>query len=107
MRRARFRLRTLMLAVAAAALALGALAEARRLHNLSLKYQRRAQEHAFSVKLVQQLGSPSGFLAQPAGGAAQRIRERTACCCDRMRAKWERAARYPWLPVAPDPAPPE
>ena len=25
----------------------------------------------------------------------------------RMKRKWERAARYPWLPVEPDPAPPE
>ena len=26
---------------------------------------------------------------------------------DRMRQKWERAARYPWLPVAPDSPPPK
>jgi hypothetical protein len=26
---------------------------------------------------------------------------------DRLRLKYERAARYPWLPVAPDPPPPD
>jgi hypothetical protein len=32
--------------------------------------------------------------------------KRWAIYSRRLRSKWERAALYPWLPVAPDPPPP-
>lgn len=104
MRAPRFRLRTLMLAVAIVAVALAA----------DVCYRRHA---AFGLRAEQcRRGASAAYMSEQAA----RLRNRfdhdprtTAAFFQRaeyyeaLGAKYQRAARYPWLPVAPDPPPPE
>jgi hypothetical protein len=108
MRPPRFRLRTLLVAVAVAALSLSGL----HLQRLSRAYQRRADQYSNegfrwceygSAELeAQQRMSPQQFEAYIGRRFQEILRWRA-----RMEAKYRRAARYPWLPVAPDPPLPE
>jgi hypothetical protein len=86
MRRLRIRIRTLLIAVALIGLACGADVMRKR----RVEYLDRAM--AWQC-IAEDLCSPHD----------PRIDEH----CDQLRRKYERAARYPWLPVAPDPPPPE
>lgn len=120
----RFRLRGLMVAIAAAATALWVGLEVSRLGAASEGYRRVAEhlarEEAFARELSETyrgmaaswrqmfaLGVPP--LDSRATAAEREAREVGDTCQASvdyhaaMRAKYERAARYPWLPVAPDP----
>jgi peptidoglycan/LPS O-acetylase OafA/YrhL len=103
----RFRLRTLLIAVAVAAMALSGL----HLWRLSREYRRRADQY-----------SSEHFIWEGDGAAELEARQRMSpaeweAYMDRryqeilrwrqhMQAKYRRAARYPWLSVPPDPPEP-
>jgi hypothetical protein len=69
----------------------------------------RPWDDLVSLAIRPQAGDPvladSGTAAASAREAAHygRLRQR----CASLKAKYDRAARYPWLPVAPDPPAPE
>jgi hypothetical protein len=95
MRPPRFRVRTLMVAVAVAALVLGGL----ELRGRKARFRAQAAYHSRRW---------SGLsLVKPTPPARTRSRERHAVYHDEMRRKYDWAARSPWLPVAPDPPGPE
>lgn len=95
--RPRFTVRRMMLAVALLAVLLGA----DKLRQQSAQYRERAEECAIyetdSRGVLMDEGDPDRrvFLA------------REAEYYSRLKAKYERAARYPWLPVKPDSPEPE
>ncbi len=84
--RVRFTVRRMIVAVAIVALIAGGT----RLHILSREYNRRAMRYgAMSAMSRHHLGEPIvGYYAD-------------------LSEKYERAARYPWLPVAADPPVPD
>ena len=95
--RVRFTVRGLMVAVAAVGLVLGVYATCRsrsaRFHALMISHESRAME------LLDE--------APPGADAAVRRRFHTRLDWhETMYAKYERAARHPWLTVAPDPPEP-
>lgn len=109
MRLPRFRVRTLMVVVLVSAYVV----------NLAIRnreFRRRAREHkVISFGTMEHprplTPSPSGVLGK---GALTTLfsRERLAPSPfheqhDQMAIKYERAARYPWLPVPPDPPEPK
>jgi hypothetical protein len=96
MRIPRLTLRRLMLLVASAALGLGALAWHGRMERLS-------QEYAMRSLSFRRNGGPRPRFPAPAARPLS-ARERWE---DEMVAKYHRASERPWLPVAPDPPPPE
>ena len=123
MRLPRVRLRTLMFAVAVAALGLAISFEVSRLRELRRRYQIYARHHALRraseqqewtsrlaalrklkgvriPHLVETQEEYSRWLDERAGYHEARIRYH-----ERLRLRYERAARYPWLPVPPDPPP--
>ncbi len=85
--RVRFTLRRMMIAVAILAISMAAALRWFDLHS-------RARAYAFWAAV-----SPMNIKG-PKG-------ERMAMHYDLLRLKYERAARYPWLPVAPDPPEPK
>jgi hypothetical protein len=101
--RPRFTLRWLLVAVAVAGTALVGWEDAIR--RRSKEYSERAFQcwaKAAATRLIRLRG------ASPAKTAA--LLRRQAVRRDwyaRLQQKWERAARSPWLPVAPDPPPPD
>jgi hypothetical protein len=130
----RSRVRTLLVAVAAVAVALYASAV---LRGLALDAAKRPglalftvafatvpgligwlvgradrRRHAYSIRLqyYQEIRSdltrsrPDGDVAE---SEARRTYNRRLGWVVRMERKYERASRYPWFPVAPDPPPPE
>jgi hypothetical protein len=90
----RFRTRTLMVAVAAVGVALGA---GVTLWRRSAEFRQRALEHGW---LAERGRSPWWF------GPVDRPSLFRRWHHDSIRAKYERAARYPWLPVLADPPEP-
>ena len=124
----RFRVRTLMLAVAILALLLGGI-EAVKLNRLAGAYRKRAAYYAGAEtqarKAVQfwtanaarcrsRSETAHNFAGRLAFRGTAALSEKDARDCTilaehnaRLRHKWERAAARPWLPVAPDPPPPE
>jgi hypothetical protein len=90
----RFRLRSLMIAVAVAAV----VALAGRLLSLSVAYRHRARAYWWMAPTLIAMGPASRPSPRP---SAHNLWAR------QMAAKYERAARYPWLPVPPDPPAPE
>jgi hypothetical protein len=107
--RLRFTVRRLMLAVAVVAALLGCADLWRRREH----YRRLAETHALS-EMVLRVDSVMAR-GDPTGGPGVRLLdlsdslEEAAKWADYhagLRRKYERAARYPWLPVAPDPPPP-
>ena len=127
MRWPRFRLRTLMIALAAVALLVWVGIEAQGLRRLSKRYQQQAlwaqgeeaaQRRIVVLKKQFILRLEAELLVQP---KQRRIieAEKMALVQDiarrpegiayfaQLKRKYERAARYPWLPVADDPDPPD
>ena len=106
MRPPRFRLRTLLIVVALVALALvpATLARRRQRFEALAHHHREAAGGPFAVSLI----SPAGraHLYELAFRAGLLSPERRQWHRD-LTVKYERAARYPWLLVAPDPPPPE
>jgi hypothetical protein len=113
MPRARFTVRGLMIAVAVAGALLGAAVEALRLRRRSAEYAALAGRHAANERTFRAIAAagPGGALLLIAHGPGTRSRRTTPGAeADHeaaLRLKYERAARYPWLPVAPDPPEPE
>ncbi|WP_406698044.1 hypothetical protein V5E97_04240 [Singulisphaera sp. Ch08] len=94
MRLPRLRVRTLMVAVAVVAL----MAWASRMLSLSVAYQRRADTYWTNLLRVESPGVRGGWRTPPTE------HDRWA---SHMTNKYRNAARYPWLPVAPDPPEPK
>src|SRR4051812_34788192 len=84
---------TIPRAIITAAIVGGLLAVGRKWSSRSAQRRAKAREYAW-------LAICSGNIHGPEG---DRIRQEYGA----LRHKYERAARYPWLPVAPDPPPPE
>jgi len=107
-----------MIAVAAAGGLLGGAIEARRMWTQSAEYSRRAMLFgwvALSYEAAREQGRDVEFVRvrphyseavvpTPARSAVLRRQEEHVL---RLQQKYERAARYPWLPVLPDPPEPE
>ena len=98
MRPPRFRLRTLLVAVAVVAVVLGFVCWKREMERRAYVYQRRAFYH-----LVRGFDGVRDWIR------ARRSPEvhRRVVYHDALAKKWHRAWRYPWLPVEPDPPEPE
>jgi hypothetical protein len=121
----RFRLRALMIAVAALGLILGGVIEAVRLVRLSRSYRDRAAFHAaieesyrgtagrygdgHNVRSFRVTTDRDGDDVMYSMSADSRMVPVRDLIDDqvKMRLKYERAAHYPWLPVEPDPPEPE
>jgi hypothetical protein len=80
----RFTVRWLMAAVVAAALILWA----DRMIKLSAEYRERATKYEYLASLIRSRGEPT--------------EDPLYTWAKRTAAKYERASRYPWLPVEPD-----
>ncbi len=94
--RLRFTVRRMMVAVAIAAIVMGGLAERH------YRFAKLSDHHlAALVALI-----PKVRASIAAGDDENPIHERGFWHA-KMRAKYFRAARYPWLPVAPDPPEPK
>jgi hypothetical protein len=101
--RPRFTVRRLMVVVALAALLLGVIAgvENRRRSFLSLVDAHRAGMIAWEE------GDPSETSRERFDLSGRKVSLKDHRWHLQMAEKYERAARYPWLPVAPDPPAPE
>jgi hypothetical protein len=97
----RFTVRRLMVAVAIVALGVAAVRLTLSMAALSDDYQRRALSHRIKVAddVFLMLRSPD----DPRAGAWL---QRRKAYRGAMAEKWNRAALFPWLPVAPDPPEP-
>ena len=122
--RPRFTVRRLMVAVAIVAFALGGLESLRRYRAmvaLSESYSQTARMYSATVALVlgdascwdripsekKKIPDPYPFYTlDDAAHHARNSREK-ARRYRALAAKYERAARHPWLPIAPDPPEPE
>src|SRR3954469_25325987 len=107
MRIPRFRVRTLMIAVAVVAVALGAGRRRQRAPTFLQRAAEFAERETTSWLMVE-----ASCRRNPLPGLIvvheDPMRHRWwALYLGRLRRKYERAARYPWLPVPPDPPPPE
>jgi hypothetical protein len=91
----RLRLRTLLLAVAIVCLALG------RIHDAL--DQRRERYAGFANNYARRMAEIDRNVARNPGWLIGDGYRRTKEWHMQRRQKWERAARYPWLPVTPDP----
>jgi hypothetical protein len=91
----RFRLRSLLIAVAVAAVAFGLAERSRRFRRLAVYHEVR----------VKWRGATSMGLTAWKDGRGQLVTEQRSDWHDAMRTKYQRAAERPWLPVAPDPPP--
>jgi hypothetical protein len=120
--RPRFTVRRLMIAVLIVAVGIGGTREYQRLREVSREYNLRAlrvggleaffrkgaalshEEWAAGRKETDRLGRESGWLVgyypEP------ELCWRYIPYYETRRRNYERAARYPWLPVRPEPAPP-
>ena len=145
MRLPRFRIRTMMVVVAAIALVAAAGVESRRLYGLSRRYRARATEYSRIEKWAREFAKDGAERVVAASGhvhdteeflkkGAQRGRRMQELISESLelekeyerlcrqglqkwtargqhaaslKDKYERAARYPWLPVEPDPPEPE
>ena len=100
-----------MVAVAITCLVLGGTVEAIRLGRLAQSHRERVAFHAATERgfrvMADQFGDDAAVpLSVESNTQVVPIRD----LIDeqiRMRHKYERAARYPWLPVPPDPPEPE
>jgi hypothetical protein len=111
--RVRFTVRRLMIVVAVAAGLMAAWVGLARLRLLSSDYRARAEQHAGIEETLRRIVASDGADApvdiSPGPGlrsrrfTARAVAEHEAA----LRRKYERAARYPWLPVEPDPLEPE
>src|SRR5262249_6545254 len=108
MRWSRFRVRTLMIVVVASAMVLGTIAGLVRRREFYLRqaerHRRLSDEQYVSSTLVFQR---THFGPSKPERALMDAYERRGDYHAGLQAKYERAARYPFLPVAPDPPEPE
>jgi hypothetical protein len=113
--RGRFTVRTLMVAVAVVAILFGGMIELPRLWSLRQQYLGFAEKYGYwetrlngAVGIRQEVTYYSTRLPRGPEPSPARLAEMKAEASyyAGLRAKYERAARLPWLPVAPDPAPP-
>jgi hypothetical protein len=95
MRMLGFRLRTLLIAVAVACLPLGWISEA--LYQRRDRYTGIADNYAREMMAIERDAA-----ARSPGWLSSEGYRRTKAWHEQRRIKWERAARYPWLPVEPD-----
>jgi hypothetical protein len=104
-----------MIAVAAMAVLFGGMSELPRLWTLRQKYLGIAEQYGYwetrlsgAVGLRQEITYYSVTLPRGPDPSPARLAQMKAAASyyAGLRAKYERAARLPWLPVAPDPAPP-
>jgi hypothetical protein len=97
----RISIRMLMVLVAIAGLAMAGAIMVRR----STEFRALAEEQADAEMMSMSYADD----ARGEGGDSQRVArgEQMAAYHRELRAKYERAARYPWLPVEPDPPEPE
>lgn len=108
----RFTLRRLMLAVAIASAVLAASVEIGRLRRASAAYRQKAQEHAAIAETLKGIIAASGpsspiDISPGEGLRSKRFTAKQVANHEaRLAAKYERAARYPWLSVEPDPPEP-
>lgn len=133
MRLPRFRVRTLMLAVAVVALLVAGISAGLRLHRLSGYYRAKAvdaglrgyiesapgaqwewmvREYEKDRKIFENSKLPVELREEHERGLieARVYRDRyrnVAKHYERLRLKYERAARRPWLPIEPDPPAPK
>jgi hypothetical protein len=112
----RFTVRRMMVAVAVVAVACGLAVEGPRLWTLRGQYLGLAEKYGYwemrcngSAELRQELTYVS--LSQPRGPepSPERLAKMKArgAHYGRLRAKYEHAARHPWLAVEPDPPAPD
>lgn len=125
MRMPRFRIRTLMIAVGVVALMAAGGIESRRLYRLSSYYRsqaataKRAQMYRTSecVRWEMRVKERQAWVDRSHGEVgpdsfvrrAIAIRDKVSRQVDywkNLKSKYERAARYPWIPVEPDPPEP-
>ncbi len=103
--RVRFTVRRLMVAVALAAVAIGGVAWVARVERLASEYRRQYARHSAEV---QRYGEEASKALGLGGGRERHVRaSRLAAYHARLESKYGRAAHNPWLPVEPDPPPPE
>jgi hypothetical protein len=106
--RVRFTVRRIMTAVAVAACILGGI----RLQQLAAGYQERSSHFAHRM-LMEKVGCYFDDVILDAAAREKSRRKYTDLSHRRylryqsLGEKYERAARYPWLPVEPDPPEPE
>jgi hypothetical protein len=111
--RPKLTIRSAMVIVAVAALALAAEATRRRLADLSSAYRQRALVHQNRADLaglnavVSDAEYRRGQPPEPKYAEWSARFRRLAEFHEAMTRKYERAASRPWLPIDPDPAPPE
>jgi len=107
MRLPRLTTRRLMALVMLLAFSMGAMVQMRRLR---LSYQAQAARHSALERSSRRIASYAAGLRnvglEPRGDGGAALGRRAAYHAA-MRQKYERAARYPWLSIAPDPPPPE
>jgi hypothetical protein len=92
-----------MIAVAAVALLMAIVGEVIRELRLAHRYSKLARAYGLIVDVNRgkRVALPGGLIIQSVGSP------RLADYYAKMRWKYERASRYPWLPVKPDPPLPE
>ena len=111
--RVRFTVRRLMIVVAVAAGLTAAWVGLARLRLLSSDYRAWAEQHAGIEEVLRRIVSSDGANTpvDVSPGPGLRSRRFTAWAVAEheaaLRRKYERAVRYPWLPVEPDPPAPE
>ncbi len=111
--RVRFTVRRMMVAVAIAAILLGLYGWVVRLRRMSVEFLAEARRHADMEKMLRTISGVSGrdSLVEISPGPGVPWKRNTAGAeADQeaaLKLKYEHAARYPWLPVAPDPPEPE
>ncbi|MDB5351373.1 MAG: hypothetical protein JWN86_2620 [Planctomycetota bacterium] len=108
MPRIRVTLRKMMAAIAIVAVLLGGYMECKALRRRAEDYRRKAENHADIEGVLRAIAATSGEGSpvdiSPGPGIRSRrftvrdVIEREAA----LHRKYERAARYPWLSVAPD-----
>jgi hypothetical protein len=111
-RREGFTVRKMMAAVAVVAVLCGGVVEGPRLWNRRQTYLGFAEKYGYwetrlngVVALRQEITYYSIRLPRGPEPSAERLArmKAEAAYFGRLRAKYEHAARFPWLPVAPDP----
>ena len=107
MPRLRFKLRWLMVAVAVVALGVWGV----RMRRASSAYRERAEFYRYLLTTPRNNPPPAegASVAEQSLDIATEVARarRLMHYCEVMQAKYERAARRPWIPVEPDPPEPE
>ena len=96
----RFSIRTLMILVAIAALIMAGAVLAKRSMDFRALAEEQADSEMASLEYVDDARGEHGDPQRVARG------EQMAAYHRELKIKYERGARYPWLPVAPDPPEP-